>query len=161
MEGKDIQRSVIALAEFIWSNAAEIHKRIYPDNLSSEYGFIIAYLCENEGKNIYQRDVEKAFKMSRSTVSTILKELEREGLVERKSVITDARLKKVVATEAAKLINDACQKEIDAFTDKLFSGINTKELDVISGVLNVLEIKKNNMIKNAEQKARQSEEYEG
>ena len=55
--------------------------------LGAANGYIISYLCENKDKNIFQRDIEREFDLSRSTVSTILKQLESEGLIERKSVI--------------------------------------------------------------------------
>ena len=100
--------------------------------------FIISYLCENKDKNIFQRDIEREFDLSRSTVSTILKQLESEGLIERKSVIIDARLKKVVPTPAAEMINEACSKEITHFFYDLASNLTDNEMSTFVKVLDTM-----------------------
>ena len=74
----------------------------------------------------------------RSTVSTILKQLESEGLIERKSVIIDARLKKVVPTPAAEMINEACSKEITHFFYDLASNITDNEMSTFVKVLDTM-----------------------
>lgn len=152
LEAEKLELSLLSLSNYIFNRTQEIHKKIYPNNLSSEYGYIISYLCDNKDKNIFQRDIEKEFDLKRSTVSTILKELEKEGLVERKSVSNDARLKKVIATEGAKMINEACKKELDAFVGKLINGINPKDLDAFSRVLSMLKIKTENIKKEDKRK---------
>ncbi|MGN1329658.1 MAG: MarR family winged helix-turn-helix transcriptional regulator [Eubacterium sp.] len=139
--------SFLSLSNYIFNRTQEIQEKVYPDNLSSCYGYIISYLCDNEEKNIFQRDIEKEFDLKRSTVSTILKELEKEGLIERKSVSNDARLKKVIPSEGAKMINEACRKEVDVFFEKLISGINPRDLETFSRVTSVLKIKVENMKK--------------
>ena len=89
-----IGSNLTAVANFYNHRRTELQKKIYSNAFGASNGYIISYLCENEDKNIFQRDIERQFDLSRSTVSTILKELEKEGLIERKSVIIDARLKK-------------------------------------------------------------------
>lgn len=42
---------------------------------------------------VYQRDVESAFGVSRSTVTGMLQQMEKDGLIQRVSVASDARLK--------------------------------------------------------------------
>ena len=88
-----IGSNLIAVSNFYDHRSTEIQKKAYPNMLGAANGYIISYLCENKDKNIFQRDIEREFDLSRSTVSTILKQLESEGLIERKSVIIDARLK--------------------------------------------------------------------
>ena len=50
---------------------------------------------------VYQRDVESAFGVSRSTVTGMLQQMEKDGLIRRVSVASDARLKSLVPTEKA------------------------------------------------------------
>ena len=45
------------------------------------------------------------------------------------------------------MINEACKKEIDAFVEKLISGINPKDLDTFASVLSMLKTKTENMKK--------------
>ena len=50
---------------------------------------------------VFQRDIEAVFGLSRSTATGILQLLERDGMIRRESVSTDARLKSLVPTEKA------------------------------------------------------------
>ena len=50
---------------------------------------------------VYQRDVEGALSMSRSTATGILQLMEKNGLIQRKNVESDARLKSLIPTEKA------------------------------------------------------------
>lgn len=130
--------SLLSFSNYMFKNSRQLQKKIYPENLSYEYGYVISYLCDNDGRDIYQRDIEKEFCLGRSTVSAALKELEREGLVERKAVAADARLKKVTATEGAKMINSACEHELEVFMQNLLSGIDEQDAQTFSRVLGTL-----------------------
>ena len=50
---------------------------------------------------VFQRDVENAFGLSRSTATGILQLMEKNSLILRKSVASDARLKSLIPTEKA------------------------------------------------------------
>lgn len=133
-----IGSDLTAVTNFYNHRRTELQKKIYPSAIGAANGYIISFLCENEDKNIFQRDIEREFDLSRSTVSTILKELEKEGLIERKSVIIDARLKKVVPTQAAKMINEACSKEIAHFFYDLASNLSDDEVNAFIKVLDTM-----------------------
>ena len=133
-----IGSNLTTVANFYNHRRTELQKKIYSNAFGASNWYIISYLWENEDKNIFQRDIEREFDLSRSTVSTILKELEKEGLIERKSVIIDARLKKVVPTQKAKMINDACSKEIAHFFYDLASNLSDDEFCTFVKVLNTL-----------------------
>ncbi len=48
---------------------------------------------------VFQRDIEREFSITRSTVTNILQLMERKGYIQRQSVPQDARLKQLVLTE--------------------------------------------------------------
>lgn len=50
---------------------------------------------------VFQRDVENVFGMSRSTATGILQLMEKNGLIRKESVPSDARLKSLIPTEKA------------------------------------------------------------
>lgn len=85
-----------------------IHKRMEAkrssngDNLTGMQRWLIGYLKDHEEEDIYQKDIEAAFSVSRATASNMLSVMERNGLLERVSVERDARLKKLVLTDKAK-----------------------------------------------------------
>ena len=62
-------------------------------------GWIIGYLWDNRNKDTYQKDLEAEFHVTRSTASKVVNLMVEKGLIVRKSVQTDARLKKLVLTE--------------------------------------------------------------
>ena len=69
------------------------------DELTAMHGWILGYLCRNEHKDIFQKDIEAEFKICRSTVTNILKLMEKKGYIKRESVPYDARLKKLRSEE--------------------------------------------------------------
>lgn len=64
-------------------------------------GWVIGYLYENRDKDVFQKDVQQQFAVRRSTVTGILQLMEKNGLIVRSSVETDARLKKITLTPRA------------------------------------------------------------
>lgn len=69
------------------------------DKVTVMHGWIIGYLYENRFSDIYQKDIESEFAISRSTVTNILKLMEKKGYISRISVEADARLKKICLTD--------------------------------------------------------------
>lgn len=69
------------------------------DKLTIMHGWIIAYLYHRRDEDVYQKDIENAFSIARSTVTSILKLMEKKNYITRQSVESDARLKKLVLTE--------------------------------------------------------------
>ena len=96
------------------------------DELTAMHGWILGYLCRNEHKDIFQKDIEAEFKICRSTVTNILKLMEKKGYIKRESVPYDARLKKLVLTEAGVRFHE---NTILSFkqTDDYVAGLLTEE----------------------------------
>ena len=69
------------------------------DKVTIMHGWIIGYLILNNDRDIYQKDIESEFAISRSTVTNILKLMEKKGYITRASVTSDARLKKIALTD--------------------------------------------------------------
>lgn len=69
------------------------------DKVTVMHGWIIGYLIMNKDRDIYQKDIESEFAISRSTVTNILKLMEKKGYITRASVASDARLKKIALTD--------------------------------------------------------------
>lgn len=66
--------------------------------LTIMHAWIIGFLY-NAKEPVYQRDVEREFKINRATVSGMLTLMEQKGLVRRSSVSHDGRLKRIELTE--------------------------------------------------------------
>lgn len=115
-------------------------KFMYPVNseveqLKGKNGWIIGYLAENEGKEIFQRDIEEHFSLRRSTVSSMLQLMEKKGLIIRESVDYDARLKRLSLTEKAREMLDRMNIYIEQHEKLLRKDITSEELEVFFSVL--------------------------
>ena len=67
-------------------------------------------LLESAHKPIFQRDIEEAFQIRRSTVTGIIKLIEQKGYITRTSIESDARLKQLVPTEKAETLRPRIDK---------------------------------------------------
>ena len=90
------------------------------------HGWILSYLYHHTDAPVFQRDIEREFSITRSTVTNILQLMERKGYIRRQSVPQDARLKQLVLTEEGVLFHE---KTILSFhqTDDYVAGLLTEE----------------------------------
>ncbi len=98
---------------------------------------IVHYLAENfrKKKIVYQRDIEKALSVRRSTVSGILQTMEKNNFIKRIPVKEDARLKQIVLTDKAKKIAKEMKKKANSFDYLLSNGISYEELTIFFKVI--------------------------
>ena len=91
--------------------------------------WILSFLFRNEGKDVFQRDIESEFKIRRSTATQLLKAMETGGLIQREGVSYDARLKKILLTEYAEEIRKQIQVQIDRTEKQMMNGFLPEEID--------------------------------
>ena len=77
---------------------------------------------------VFQRDVERAFGLSRSTATGILQLMEKNGLILRESVHNDARLKSLVPTEKAAHLNAQIGASLRQTEQRLTRGLSSAQL---------------------------------
>ena len=90
------------------------------------HGWIIEYLYRHRDMAVFQRDIEREFSITRSTVTNILQLMERKGYIERQSVPQDARLKKLVLTEEGTRFHEKTMLSLHQ-TDDFVAGLLTEE----------------------------------
>lgn len=98
---KSIGYEIMSLSAVLRHKNDEIMLKNGLPELAGVGGRIIRFLSANRNRDIFQRDIEEAFMVRRSTVSSNLRLLEAKGYIERSSVADDARLKKITLTEKA------------------------------------------------------------
>ena len=96
------------------------------DQATPMHGWIIEYLYRHRDAAVFQRDIEREFSITRSTVTNILQLMERKGYIQRQSVPQDARLKQLVLTEEGVRFHE---NTILSFhqTDDYVAGLLTEE----------------------------------
>ena len=90
------------------------------------HGWIIEYLYRHRDEPVFQRDIEREFSITRSTVTNILQLMERKGYIRRLSVPQDARLKQLVLTEEGVLFHEKTMLSFHQ-TDDYVAGLLTEE----------------------------------
>ena len=100
------------------------------DRQTGMHGYLLRYLYENQERDVFQRDIEKAFSISRSMVTVTLQLMEKNGLIRRESVVQDARLKRIVLTQKARDLHRQIEADILAFESNLARGISEEEQEV-------------------------------
>ena len=100
------------------------------DRQTGMHGYLLRYLYENQERDVFQRDIEKAFSISRSSVTVTLQLMEKNGLIRRESVAQDARLKRIVLTQKARDLHRQIEADILAVESNLARGISEEEQEV-------------------------------
>lgn len=77
---------------------------------------------------VYQRDIESAFELSRSTATGILQLMEKNGLILRESVASDARLKSLIPTEKAAHLGEQIRESLQQAEECLTQGLSSAQL---------------------------------
>lgn len=109
-------------------------RRYIDQTLGSTNGWVIGYIAHSN-RDVYQKDIEKEFSIRRSSISKMLSNMEERGLIVRESVEGDARLKKLVLTDAAYELHKIAEEDMLAQEMALQKGIDPGELEVFLKVL--------------------------
>ncbi len=125
-----------SLSRMIGRRADSCAGRQYLDSLTGTNGWIIGYLAHNADREIFQKDIEEAFSVRRSTVSRVVTLMEQKGLVERRGVDSDARLKKLVLTDKAMEIHRTIEAELLELEVALSDGISEEDMETFLRVAN-------------------------
>ena len=141
MEEKTILTEIRILSNLIrqklWSNPqAKID-----GELIGGHGYILKYLAENQENGVFQRDIEKVFKIRRSTVTQTLNRMEENGIVIRKSVEHDNRLKKIELTPKGRQIHLSFKTRAENFEKEVSKALTEKERQKFLDLVKKLQLK--------------------
>lgn len=117
------------------------------DELTVMHGWVIAYLYRNEGKEIFQKDLEKEFGIRSSSVTNVLQLMEKKGYIRRESVDYDSRLKRLVLLDTGRSFFHSLETMMKNMTYDTLEGIEDEKLDVF---FEVIEKMKKNLKKQQE-----------
>lgn len=127
------------------------------DELTMMHGWILGYLYHNQEKDIFQKDLENEFCISKSTVTNIIKLMEKKGYITRESVSSDARLKKLSLTDTGLMMHQMQVEILDEQEQRLKEMISEEELKIFLHTIHTLRSKikeglENDSIKNKTEK---------
>ncbi len=127
-------RRYMASIELQFNSIDESNERI-----TDTQGRIISYLYtyQKEGK-VFQRDLEKHFNIRRSTATTILKRIEKNGFISRGPCPNYARMKVISLTDKAKRLCPKAHKEFIKAEKRMAKGLSREEVDQFFRIVNVM-----------------------
>lgn len=98
-------------------------------------GGILGYLYHHQEQPVYQRDIEKEFRISRATATNTLQVMEKNGLIVRKAQDRDARLKRIMMTEDAMQGHRQVEEHMDRMEQRMTQGLSAGEVAQLSSLL--------------------------
>lgn len=135
-EEKYIGNEIRKIDNVLQRNIIKLFLEMKLDDLSHINGWIIAYLYNQQGRDVFQRDIEESLLIRRSSVSSAIQLMEKKGLIKRESVEYDARLKKLILTEKSLKIYKIMSEKMSKYNKQLKKGISDEEMNVFFNVLN-------------------------
>ena len=112
---------------------------LFGQEITNMQGRVIGFLYHNEGRPVYQKDVEAEFSITRATTSKMLTLMEKNGLITRLSVSCDARLKQLRLTDKAREYAVRVQRGLDEFEEQVTAGMTPEEKTALLNVLQKME----------------------
>lgn len=122
--GKDIHRLSNRIKRYMDANS----DRQQLEAITGSNGWIIRFLSDHEDRDVYQKDLEAEFGITRSTASKVIRLMEQKGLVKRQGVLHDARLKKLTLTDKSRELSREMHQIGDAMDCRLLSGFAPEEI---------------------------------
>ena len=106
------------------------------NNLTVSQAYVIDFISmQGDNQDVFQKDLEKAFDLKRSSISLMLNNMEKSDLIKRVPVTEDARLKKIILTDKSKELYEKISKAIDSVENRVCENITPDELKIFKSVL--------------------------
>ena len=121
-----IPAQIRGVDNLIFRKINQFHRENNVDNVTPMHDWIMSYLYWHKNDPVYQRDIEREFSITRSTVTNILQLMERKGYIQRLNVPQDARLKRLILTEEGGRVHEKTMLCIHQ-TDDYVAGLLTAE----------------------------------
>lgn len=85
--------------------------------------------------DVFQKDIEEEYSIRPSTATELLKQMEKSGLITRKPVNYDNRLKKIVLTDKALIYKNQVIDDLTALEETLIKDIPEEKVKVFFEVI--------------------------
>lgn len=99
-------------------------------NLTMMQRWILGYLAHSQDHAVYQRELESALNIGKSTLTEVLHLMEKNDLVRREASRDDGRCKRIVLTERARQIDSTISENIRETEKKLRQDIPPEDMEV-------------------------------
>lgn len=122
-------------------------------------GGILGYLYHNRDGPVYQKDLEKEFRISRATATNTLQVMERDGLIVRRSLDRDARLKRIQMTEEAYENHKQIEAHMEMVDRCMLEGMSEAEVAQLRRFLDIMQKNLEELAAECGEQSGEEEEY--
>lgn len=119
----------------------ENYGKSYQNSPTKLQAGVLFYLCkmQHDGKEVYQKDIEEEFSIRASTVTALIQNMEKAGLLARVTSSKDGRLKKLTTTEKSlSIIHDLENRALEVRT-RLLKGLTTEDIQNFITIIHKLQ----------------------
>ena len=139
----EVGKTIKILSNYLNRRLLQIPAFKNQTDITPVQGMILGFVIEAED-SVFQKDIEQMFTLRRSTVSGVLSSMEESGLITRERVESDARLRKICATEKGKKLHSLIRSELGGIECQITAGLTDAE---VTAFLHTAEKIKRNLLK--------------
>ena len=95
---------------------------------------ILDFIACRQEQAVFQRDIEEAFHITRSSVTGLVQLMEKKGYITRQSVPHDARLKQLLLTPLGESVRKQSAEALHLVEQRASQGLSPEELETFRGL---------------------------
>ncbi|MBQ1465927.1 MAG: MarR family transcriptional regulator [Eubacteriaceae bacterium] len=88
---------------------------------------ILDYLSRSADREIFQKDIAEVFHIRNSSVTAIIQNMEKNAMIERRAVESDARLKRICITQKGAALSEKCRRDMDEMEKLMRNTLDEEE----------------------------------
>ncbi|MGE4213954.1 MAG: MarR family winged helix-turn-helix transcriptional regulator [Anaerotignaceae bacterium] len=105
-------------------------------NVTHQQGRILCYINDkSKVRDVFQNELEEIFQIRRSSITSLLSNLEKKGLILRQGCAEDKRIKKLIITPAAKKNIAEIKQALSTIENRLVEGMSAEEKVLFANLL--------------------------
>lgn len=121
---------VRSLNNMMMRNAMDVAEMQKTKGMPVMQCWIISFLYENREREIFQKDIEKECHIARSTVTCLVKQMEKKGYITRVPVERDSRLKRLCLLEKGEQVHEQFLDKIKLVEERMREGVADEDLKI-------------------------------
>lgn len=107
-------------------------------SLSPSQSLALIFLFSRDGHKVYAVDFHESFGISKSAVSSAIKELRKKGYVKTAANPQDDRMKQIFLTQKAFAVKEQIEKELQEEQNRLCGEIPRQSLEIMEKALHTM-----------------------
>ena len=133
---EEIKKLEVKIAKKLFKEAKHQEIKRPPSPLQAK---ILKYLLAHKEEVICQKDLESNLSVSKATISEVLLTMEKNKIIQRVSIPSDARAKRIILTNTSLERFQELEKNFNGINEKLIRGLSNEELAHFLNILNKMQ----------------------